>query len=308
MRNPVAVVNLSRRYHLRSPIRLLGRVAALLLLALPLPAMADGAPRTVVLGGTLAEIAVALGAGDQLVGRDGTSTWPESLLALPDVGYLRAVSAEGVLSLAPDLIIADPGTGPEAAVDVLRASGVDYVEIPYSRSAGGVIDKIEGIAASLDREAEGAALIAHVTAQLDEAAARAAAIPEDERIDVLFVMSLQGGAVMVGGAGSTPDGIITMAGARNVAAGIDGYKIMTDEAIIAAAPDVILMTDGAMDAEINAAAISAHPALGATPAGQAGAIVSIDALMVLGFGPRVGDAVQQLQAAFYPHVADDSAP
>ncbi|MBW7920828.1 MAG: ABC transporter substrate-binding protein [Rubellimicrobium sp.] len=280
--------------------------AALLALILPAGAQADAPPRTVVLGGTLAEIIAALGAEDQLVGRDATSSWPESLLALPDVGYLRAVSAEGVLSLEPELIIADPGAGPEAAVDVLRASGVPYVTVPYERSAEGVIDKITATAAALHREAEGAALAARVRSQIDEAAARAAAIPEDARRGVLFVMSLQGGAVMVGGGGTTPDSLITMAGARNVAAAIDGYKVMTDEAIIAAAPDVILMTDGGMDAAMSAAAIRAHPALGHTPAAERGDIVMIDGLMVLGFGPRVGDAVLFLNDAFYP--AADRGP
>lgn len=275
-------------------------------LALPLSAQADDAPRTVVLGGTLAEIIVALGAEDQLVGRDGTATYPESLLALPDIGYLRAISPEGVLSLAPELIIADPGTGPESAVDVLKASGIDYVTIDYDRSAEGVIDKITGTAAALGREDEGAALAAHVQAQLDEAATRAAAVPEDQRREVLFVMSLQGGAVMVGGSGSTPDSLIAMAGAHNVAADIDGYKVMTDEAIITAAPDVILMTQGGADEEINVGAIRAHPALGATPAAENGNIVVIDGLMVLGFGPRVGEAVLQLNEAFYP--PEDSAP
>lgn len=260
----------------------------------------DAPPRTVILGGTLAEIAVALGAADQLVGRDGTAVFPESLLALPNVGYLRAVSAEGVLSLAPDLIIADPGAGPEVAIDVLRASGVDYVEIPYARNAGGVIDKIEGTAAALGRPDEGAALVAHVRAQLDEATTRAAAIPDEARIGVLFVMSLQGGAVMVGGAGSTPDSVIAMAGARNAAAAIDGYKVMTDEAILAARPQVILIADGGADEGMSTAAIRAHPALAHTPAVEAGRIVSIDGLMVLGYGPRLGDAVLELQATFYP--------
>lgn len=277
-------------------------------LALAGVAQADPPPRTVVLGGTLAEIIAALGAEDQLVGRDSTASFPESLLALPDVGYLRAVSAEGVLSLDPELVIADPGTGPESAVEVLKASGIDYVIIDYDRSAAGVIDKITATAAAIGREDEGAALAAHVQARLDEAAARAATIPEDARLGVLFVMSLQGGSVMVGGSGTTPDSLMAMAGARNVAAAIDGYRVMTDEAIIAAAPDVILMTDGGMDAEIDAASIGAHPALGHTPAAETGRIVTIDGLMILGYGPRVGDAALLLNEAFYPPAGDGSQP
>lgn len=258
------------------------------------------APRTVVLGSALAEIVAALGAEGQLVGRDATATWPESLLSLPDVGYMRAISPEGVLSLAPELIIADPGAGPESAVDVLRASGIRYVTIPYERTPEGVIDKITGTAAALGREPQGEALAAKLRAELDEAAARANAIPEDQRIGVLFVMSLQGGKVLVGGGGSTPDSLITMAGARNVAAAIDGYKVMTDEAVIQSAPQVILMTQDGMDEAMSAQAIRAHPALGNTEAAQAGRIVAIDGLQVLGFGPRVGETVLHLNGLFYP--------
>lgn len=275
---------------------------------MPVDAQPEPAPRTVVLGGTLAEIIVALGAEDQLVGRDGTATWPQSLLALPDIGYMRAVSPEGVLSLNPELIIADPGAGPESAVEVLKASGVEYVTIPYERDAEGVMDKITRTAAALGREEAGAELAARVQAQLDEAAARAAAIPEDQRLGVLFVMSLQGGKVMVGGSGTTPDSLIAMAGAYNAAAGIDGYKVMTDEAILAAAPQVILMAQGGMDDAMSAAAIRAHPALGHTEAAQAGRIVPVDGMLVLGLGPRVGQAVLQLNGAFYPPQAAGSAP
>src|SRR5690554_7593061 len=117
MGGPVTAVSDSLRL---APPRIVMAAFIAAALALPLSAQADDAPRTVVLGGTLAEIIVALGAEDQLVGRDGTATYPESLLALPDIGYLRAISPEGVLSLAPELIIADPGTGPESAVDVLK--------------------------------------------------------------------------------------------------------------------------------------------------------------------------------------------
>lgn len=278
------------------------------LLMLPMAAEAETPPRTVVLGGTLAEIIAALGAEDQLVGRDGTASYPESLLELPDVGYMRAVSPEGVLALSPDLIIADPGVGPESAVEVLTASTVDYVTIPYDRSPEGVIDKIRGTAAALGRDDEGEELATKVQAQLDEAAIRAAAIPEDQRIGVLFVMSLQGDEVMVGGMGSTPDSLIAMAGARNVAAEINGYKVMTDEAIITAAPDVILMAEGGMDAALTEAAIEAHPALSHTPAAQSGRIVTIDGMLVLGFGPRVGTAVLDLNEAFYHLTEVDAQP
>src|SRR5690554_4553900 len=108
--------------------------AALCALALwPGGTLADGWPeagRVVSLGGAVSEIVVALGQGGRLVARDTTSTWPEAVAALPDVGYLRQLSPEGLISVAPDLILAEEGAGPPEAVEVLRAAAIPFVTIP----------------------------------------------------------------------------------------------------------------------------------------------------------------------------------
>ncbi|HET9067515.1 MAG TPA: ABC transporter substrate-binding protein, partial [Amaricoccus sp.] len=72
--------------------------------------------RVLVLGGDLAEIAFAIGAGGEVVATDDTAIWPPEAEALPKIGYLRRLSAEGVLSLAPDLVLASPDAGPPAVM------------------------------------------------------------------------------------------------------------------------------------------------------------------------------------------------
>lgn len=275
-------------------------VAALLALAvLAGPAAAqDEARRIVSLGGSVTEIVVALGAADRLVARDSTSTHPDSVTALPDVGYLRALSPEGVLSLDPDLIVAEADAGPVEAVEVLRAAGVRFVLMPDEPTPEGVAAKIAAVAGAIGRPAEGAALAARVTAGLAEAEARAAAVRSPRR--VLFVLSAQGGRIMAGGEGTSADGIIRLAGARNAATGFDGYKPMTDEAVLAADPDVILMMDRDGDHAVQDADLLALPALAASPAARTGAIVRMDGLLLLGFGPRTPEAARALHAAIYP--------
>ena len=275
-------------------------VAALLALAvLAGPAAAqDEARRIVSLGGSVTEIVVALGAADRLVARDSTSTHPDSVTALPDVGYLRALSPEGVLSLDPDLIVAEADAGPVEAVEVLRAAGVRFVLMPDEPTPEGVAAKIAAVAGAIGRPAEGAALAARVTAGLAEAEARAAAVRSPRR--VLFVLSAQGGRIMAGGEGTSADGIIRLAGARNAATGFDGYKPMTDEAVLAADPDVILMMDRDGDHAVQDADLLALPALAASPAARTGAIVRVDGLLLLGFGPRTPEAARALHAAIYP--------
>jgi iron complex transport system substrate-binding protein len=270
------------------------------LMALPLApqAQAVDAPRVVTLGGAVTEIAVALGAGELLIARDSTSTYPASVLSLPDVGYVRALSPEGVLSVAPDLILSEDGAGPAETIAVLEAAGVEFVTMPDDPTPQGVLDKIDAVAMALRLPAEGAALKAEVEAGLNAAKVRAEAVTEPKR--VLFVLSLQGGRVMAGGAGSSAEGIIRLAGGVNAARGFQGYKQMTDEAVIAAAPDLILMMDREGDLSITAEDVMAHPALGLTPAAENGRIVRMNGMLLLGFGPRMPEAAEALYDALYP--------
>lgn len=269
----------------------------LTLFGFALPATADEA-RIVSLGGSVSEIVAALGAADRLVARDTTSTFPESLTALPDVGYVRALSPEGVLSVQPTLILAEDGAGPPETMEVLKAAGVTVAQMPGDPTPEGVLAKINAVAAALNLPAEGAALAAEVAAGLDAARAMAAAVTAPKR--VLFILSLQGGRVMAGGAATEAEGIITMAGGVNAATGFDGYKPMTDEAVLAAAPDVILMMDREGDMAIGDADVLAQPALAATPAAKSGEIVRMDGMLLLGFGPRTPEAARALHAALYP--------
>ena len=269
------------------------------LMALPMApqAQAVDAPRVVTLGGAVTEIAVALGAEDQLIARDSTSTYPASVLDLPDVGYVRALSPEGVLSVAPDLILSERGAGPAETIAVLEAAGVEFVTMPDDPTPQGVLDKIDAVAMSLRLPAEGEALKAQVAAGLEAVQLRADAVTERQR--VLFVLSLQGGRVMAGGEGSSAEGIITLAGGVNAATGFDGYKQMTDEAVIAAAPDLILMMDREGEQAITAEDVQAHPALGLTPAAESGRILRMDGMLLLGFGPRTPEAATALHDALY---------
>lgn len=266
-----------------------------LFLVLAASAWAEDGPRVITLGGSVTEIAVALGAEDRLVARDTTSTFPESVLSLPDVGYIRALSPENILALDPALIIAEGDAGPPAAVEVLRSAGIPFVLVPEATDPAGVIAKIAAVADALDLP--GDALAAEVRAGLDAAAGRAADVSQPKR--VLFILSLQGGRVMAGGEGTEAEGIIRLAGGVNAGAGFQGYKPMTDEAVLAAQPDAILMMDREGTLSISDADVLAQPALSQTPAAITGAILRMDGALLLGFGPRTPEAARTLHDALY---------
>lgn len=271
--------------------------AALALLLLAAPAGAEP-QRVVALGGTVTEIAAALGAADRLVGRDSTSTYPAAVQALPDVGYLRALSAEGVLSLDPDLILADPDAGPPEVVEQLKATGLAYIEVPGAYDAAGVAGRITTVAEALARPAEGAVLAAEVSAALQAVEARAAAIPAPRK-RVMFILSLQGGRIMAAGQNTAAEAILALAGADNALTGFDGYKPVTEEAVLAAAPDAILMMDRGGDHATAEADLWAMPALSGTPAATTGTLIRMEGLKLLGFGPRTPEAAQALHDALY---------
>ena len=116
---------------------------------------------------------------------------------------------------------------------------------------------------------------------------------------VLFILSTQGGRIMASGTGTSANAIIAMAGGQNAVTEFEGYKPVTAAAIAATRPDVILMMDRGGNHSTTNAELSAMPALQTTPAVQNEAIVRMNGLLLLGFGPRIAEAVQTLHQAIY---------
>ncbi|WP_367647291.1 heme/hemin ABC transporter substrate-binding protein [Ruegeria arenilitoris] len=273
--------------------RLVALCAALLVSAAAAQAESK---RVIAIGSSLTEIVHALGQQHRLVGRDRSSTWPPEAADLPDVGYRRALSPEGVLSVAPDLILALEGSGPPETIAVLQEAGVDYVTIADEFSRDGVIDKIRAVGAALRVEAEAEALAAETARRLDRALAQASAA-QDAPVKVLFLLSARGGEFVVGGAETQADTIIRMAGGKNAAADVTGFKTMTPEAMAATAPDVILMMERQGGPILSEEELFALPAVRLTPAGRNRALIRMPGAYLLGFGPRTADAVMDLSAA-----------
>jgi iron complex transport system substrate-binding protein len=260
-------------------------------LALGAPSGSAAPPaRVVAVGGAVTEMVYALGAGTALVGADSTSVHPSEAARLPRVGYMRQLSAEGVLSLRPALVLATAEAGPPAVLEQIRGAGVRLERLHVRHSPDAVRENIRTIAAALGRDAAGDALLQRFDADWRTTRRRVAAMPARPR--VLFVMA-HGGAPMVGGRDTAADAMLELAGAVNAASGITGYKPLTAEAALAAAPDVILVTDQALETG-GIDALLQRPGLALTPAGRAKRVATMDAVLLLGFGPRLPQAVDEL--------------
>ncbi|MBR8058669.1 heme/hemin ABC transporter substrate-binding protein [Burkholderia dolosa] len=256
--------------------------------------------RVVVIGGALAETAFALGGAHtrsyRLVGADTTCTYPDAAKQLPKVGYQRALSAEGLLSLRPDLVLASAAAGPPAAIAQIKSAGVAVTTFDERHDADSVRAKIAGVARALDVRDAGIALLQRFDrdwqAARDAVVARPPGGAQPPR--VLFVLNHTGNQALVAGQRTAADAMIRYAGARNAMQGFDHYKPLTTEALAAAAPDVVLISDEGLAAVGGRAALLGAPGFAATPAGRTQRVVSLDALLLLGFGPRLPLAVTTL--------------
>jgi iron complex transport system substrate-binding protein len=253
--------------------------------------------RIASIGGSITEIVYALGEQDKLVARDSTSLYPDAALKLPDVGYMRQLSPEGVLSVNPTGLLVVEGSGPKEAIDVLKKASVPFITVPEKFDHAGILEKIRVVGKAFDADKKAAELAASVDADLAAAEKLTAGIPEKKR--VLFILTMQGGKILAAGSNNAANGIIELAGAVNAVEGFSGYKQLSDEAAILAKPDIILMMDRGGDHSMADADLFGHPAIAPTPAGQAKKLIRMDGNYLLGFGPRTAGAIRDLATALY---------
>jgi iron complex transport system substrate-binding protein len=253
--------------------------------------------RVVAIGGSVTEIIYALGEEGRLMARDSTSMFPPQALDLTDVGYMRALSPEGVLAVNPSVIITLEGSGPPEAVDVLKKASIPMVTIPDEFNRQGILEKVRIVGKVLGVEDKAATLAKQISDDIDATETLTSGVAEHKK--VLFVLSLQGGRILASGSHTAADGIIAMAGGINAVTDYQGYKQLTDEAVISAAPDVILAMDRGGSLETSVDELLTHPAIAATPAAQSKSVVRMDGAYLLGFGPRTAAAARELAHALY---------
>jgi iron complex transport system substrate-binding protein len=274
------------------------------------PAVASGLgdePRVLGLdiAGTIAGTIAGLGLSDLLVGRDVSTTFPGSGdLPLVTTGG-HTINAEAVLALRPTLVITDGTIGPRDVIEQLGEAGIDVVFVENEPSFAGAGQLARDVAAALGDPAAGERLAAQIEAEIDAKVAEIAAIapPEGSRVRILFLY-LRGGSGIyyLFGEESGADELIRGLSGVDVAGeiGWDGMKPMTDEALIAADPDLILvMTDGLESAGGVDGLLRSKPALALTTAGQHRRFVDMADGVVLGFGTRTAAVLDALARAVY---------
>ena len=257
------------------------------------------AERVISAGSSVTELIFALGGQEQLIAVDVTSNEPRTR-ELPQVGYHRQLSAEGLLTLNPTQLIGSDEMGPESTLRQLRSAGVKVSVINSDPDAQGLLERIDQIAQLMNRQTAANSLKRQVNDSLQQLKDGQ---PEQSPLKVLFLLLHEGRAANVAGLNTIPDTLITLAGARNPAAEmISAYKPLSMEALITMQPDVILVSGRSYDQLGGAEAIlEALPVLKATPAGIHQRIVTIDGhALVGGVGLKTIQEALRLQALLYP--------
>ena len=258
---------------------------------------AETVKRVVSVGGSSTEIIYALGAEELLVGSDTTSYYPDAAEKLPKVGYQRALSAEGILSLSPDLLILNEEAGPPAVIEQLQFMKLSMLTVSAGRSVEDVSNQIESIGTALGRIDEAAGLRQKMNNEYSLLKSMNAKVSHKKT--VLFILSHGGGSPMVAGVDTAADAIITLSGAQNAVTNYKGYKPLTPEAAVSMQPDYILVTEQGVEGLGGIEQIKGLPGLALTEAARHNRIVSMDSLRMLGFGPRTVDAAIELHRKFY---------
>ncbi len=250
--------------------------------------------RLVTIGGTVTEIVFALGAGAQVIATDTSSSYPAAATALPKAGYQRRLAAEGILALQPSALFATTDAGPPEVIKQISDAGVPVLILPEESTLESTKSLIRGFGAALGKQNNAENLISEIEQDLKKLKS------PSNKAKVLFIYARSAGAPTVAGKKTSADHIIGLAGGQNAIGEFEGFKPLTAEWLVKAAPDVILFSDKGLEGVGGTEGALKLPGVALTPAGQQRRIVSLDEVYLLSFGPRVGKAAADLAALLYP--------
>jgi iron complex transport system substrate-binding protein len=261
--------------------------------ALGRPDSPASAMRLISIGGALTEIIYLLKADATLVGVDTTSIYPIEATRLPNVGYARSLSAEGILALRPTQLLATTEAGPPIVLKQIIDSGIPFSILPSGHQFIDVIDRVRTVGSLVHKTDAAEVLVSRLLLEWNTTQKRVF----NSKLNstrILFILSQNPNQLMVSGEKTSAAAMIAYAGARNAISGFSGFKPLTPEAVIAANPDVLLLTDQGMKTIGGIGGVLRLPGIKQTRAGKEQKVVSLEAMYLLGFGPRMPLAVAEL--------------
>lgn len=250
--------------------------------------------RVVIAGGSITEIFYLLGIEDRIVALDITSTYPEEAKNFPSVGYVRMLSAEGLLSMNPSIILGENDMGPPTVIEQVRETGVDLKIIPEEKSIQGIIEKIRCVASIMGVSSLAEDLINHEYIEKYSQIKQNKDKVLSKNISAMVIYSMQGTSPIVCGTGESGDAFLKLIGVKNAFSSFEGWKPASAESIIANNPDYIIVTSRLLKRFSSIEELKNHPALSQTTAAQSDKIIAKDGMAMMGFGPRTLDCALEV--------------
>lgn len=244
--------------------------------------------RIVSLSGSVTEIICGMGLEKNIVGTDVTSTFPASMQEKPKVGHNRNMSAEAIVALKPDLIVGVRSKLNPELIAQLESAKIKVILFDQDYTVDGAKQLVNAVADSLGLSGQAATLTGKIDSDMAQAA-KPAKTPS-----VLFIYARGAGTMMVAGAQTEVDKMISLAGGKNAVSGFDDFKPLTSEALVAANPDVILMFDSGLSSLGGLKGLQAVQGMSQTNAGKNAQVIEMDGQYLTGFGPRTGQAIAEL--------------
>ena len=245
--------------------------------------------RIIIAGGSLTEIVFFLGLEDKLIGVDITSNFPESAKEIPSIGYVRTLSAEGILSLEPSLILGENDMGPPMVIDQIQKTSVDLRIIPEKRSVIGILEKINCIGSIINYKSETTTLINDKLIAMVDELLQLQKTNSTKNTKAMLILSMGGTSPVVAGRNTSGNGFINMIGAQNIFESHEGWKPVSEESILNNNPDIIIIPQREVHKNSSIASFLDSSHLKKTKAVKNNNIISEDAMAMLGFGPRTID-------------------
>jgi iron complex transport system substrate-binding protein len=278
---------------LKAAARTLVAIGLLLLGCQRSPQRASPARRVVSLSPSTTEALVAVGAGNQLVGRSRYCDWPPEVASIPSVGGFVDPNLEAIVALRPDLVTGARGPGGRRVADRLESLGI-ATYFPETESLDGIDSMILGLGARTNHEDSAKDVVAEIRVREARIRRQVGALP---RRKALLVFGLE--PIVVAGPGSFPDEMLRAAGATNVVTEGGGYPTLGIEHVLALAPEVIV--DASMQGSPGSEHISKDtPAWRELPAVREGRVVAIVDPAVFRPGPRVAEGIAAIARAMHP--------
>ncbi|HEY5822719.1 MAG TPA: ABC transporter substrate-binding protein [Cyclobacteriaceae bacterium] len=253
--------------------------------------------KIITAGSAMTETVCALGDCNKIIASDRTSLYPAEIQKLPSIGYRTSISAEGIISLQPSLVIAEKDYVEPAVLEQIKSTGIKLLIVERVYTIDGTKNMIRQIATELNKKAEGEKLIAKIESQLAEANA----IVKKSKVTPKVLCVYNRGTSSVDIAGTkTFSSILPYVGAEPAITGVDGYKPLNAEALIASNPDYLLMFESGVQSLGGIEGVLKIAGVTETTAGKKKQIIAMEGIKLSNFGPRFGEAVKELAIQLHP--------